>query len=224
MWGDVRDDTHQKRVAIGFRQKQKWKSAHAKFTKHKLKIFGHPVMEDWEVPYMKRLAKIATSQGGTVLEVGFGMGISAHFIQREKIRRHIIIEVNHEVAERARTFAKRAKRPVTVLEGLWEEVAGEIPNKSLDGILFDTYPLTKAEIHRNHFFFFKTAFIKLKPGGIFTYYSDEIDAYHPHHLRKLMDVGFKLKNISAEIVSVKPPPECEYWKSDTILVPIVKKN
>ncbi|MDO8452018.1 MAG: class I SAM-dependent methyltransferase [bacterium] len=223
IWGDVRDDTHQARIAIGFREKREWKTAHAKFTKHMLKIFGHPVMEDWEVPYMKKLAEIATSQGGIVLEVGFGMGISARFIQKGKISRHIIIEVNHEVAERARKFGKKAKHPVEVVEGLWEEVIGRIPDKSLSGILFDTYPLTKAEIHRNHFFFFKIASRKLKQGGIFTYYSDEIDSYHKEHLRKLMDAGFRRKNIDGEIVRMKPPKNCQYWKSDTILAPIIKK-
>src|ERR1017187_8194818 len=104
IWGDVRDHTHQTRVAIEFPAKREWKTAQAIFTKHGLKILGHSVMEDWEVSYMKLLGKIAASRGGVVLEVGFGMGISASFIQKAKIARHIIIEVNHEVAEHARAF------------------------------------------------------------------------------------------------------------------------
>ena len=102
-WGDMRDATHKLRMAIGFRAaKEEWKKANAHFTTHALRILGHPVMEDWETPYMRELARIASSRGGTVLEVGFGMGISAQFIQQSKIKHHIIIEMNANVAERAR--------------------------------------------------------------------------------------------------------------------------
>ena len=222
-WGDTRDLTEKNRVKIGFRAKQVWKTAPAVFTKHFLKILGHPVMEDWEIPYMKRLAHIATMNGGTVLEVGFGMGISARFIQQADIKRHIIIDMNHQVADRARDFSLKAKHKVVVLEGLWEEVIDQIPDNSLDGILFDTYPLTKAEIHRNHFAFFRAAFRKLKKDGVLTYYSDEIKSFHPAHIKKLLHAGFKEANISSQVVKVIPPKDCEYWKSSTILAPIVKK-
>ena len=224
LWGDVRDKTHAIRKAIGFREaKEEWKKAPATFTKHTLRILGHPVMEDWETPYMRELASIATSNGGSVLEVGFGMGISASFIQSAPITQHIIIEMNQEVAKKAREFGKHAKHPVSVLEGLWEEVIETIPNNSLDGILFDTYPLSELEIHKNHFFFFPSAYKKLKPGGVFTYYSDEIATFHPTHLEKLVAAGFKKRMIDSIVVSIQPPANCEYWKSKTILAPIIKK-
>ncbi len=224
LWGDVRDKTHAIRTAIGFRaRKEEWKEAPAIFTKHTLRILGHPVMEDWETPYMEQLARIATSNGGTVLEVGFGMGISARFIQEAQITQHIIIEMNGQVAKKAREFGKNAKHLVSVLEGLCEEVIDTIPDNSLDGILFDTYPLSELEVHKNHFLFFPHAFKKLKPGGVFTYYSDEIKAFHPAHLKKLTEAGFKKSMISSIIVPIHPPTSCEYWKSKTILAPIVKK-
>ena len=222
-WGDVRDTTHQTRVDIGFQDRQAWKSAPAIFGEHTLKILDHPVMEDWETPYMEKLAKIATSRGGVVVELGFGMGISAGFIQRANIEKHIIVEANHQVAEKGRGFAEKSAHPVEVLEGLWEEVIDKLPDDSIDGILFDTYPLSELEIHKNHFGFFRTAFKKLKVGGIFTYYSDEIDSFSPTHLQKLTEAGFKRENIKGEIIFVEPPKNCQYWKSNTMLAPVVIK-
>lgn len=222
-WDDVRDSTHQTRLDIGFKERQDWKQARAEFDDHTLKIHGHPVMEDWETPYMERLAEIATSKGGTILELGFGMGISAGFVQRAAIEKHIIVEANHEVAKKAREFAKKTPSPTEVIEGFWEEVMDKVPDGSIDGILFDTYPLSELEIHKNHFGFFRTAFLKLKSGGILTYYSDEIDSYHPVHMKKLIEAGFKEENIQGEAFPVQPPADCQYWKSDTMLAPIVTK-
>ncbi len=222
-WGDERDGTHEARVEIGFAERGKWRDAPACLDAGSLTILGHPVMQDWETPYMKELARIAASRGGVVLELGFGMGISAGFIQQADIERHVVVEVNREVAERARAFARSAPRPVEVLEGFWEEVVDRVPDGTVDGILFDTYPLSELEIHKNHFGFFRTAFRKLKPGGVFTYYSDESTTYHPVHLQKLLDAGFRLENVGGKTVPVNPPPGCRYGTTPTLLAPIVTK-
>ena len=64
------------RKLIGFpKRKEDWAKARAIFSKHSLRIAGHPVMEDWETGYMKKLAKIASSNNGRVHEVGYVMGI-----------------------------------------------------------------------------------------------------------------------------------------------------
>jgi len=204
-------------------KKSEWREAKANFSKHNLVILGEAVMEDWETPYMKVLADIATRNGGLVLELGFGMGISSSFIQRHNIKKHIIIEANKEVAEKARIFAKKAPHKVKILEGLWEEVIDKIPDNSIDGILFDTYPLAESELYQNHFNFFPFAYNKLKTGGIFTYYSDEINKFGKVHLKKLQEAGFKKKNIKSRIVKVNPPKECDYWKAGTILAPMIVK-
>lgn len=217
-------NTFQARIDIGFpNNRMVWKYSPAIYSQHTLKICGHPVMEDWEEPYMKRLADTATMNNGIVLEVGFGMGISANFIQRHNIEKHIIIEANQEVAERARRFAEQAPHKIEILEGFWQEVVDDLPNDSLDGILFDTYPLSSEEIHCNAIPFFGTAFVKLKGGGVFTYYSDEQNDYSFDHISSLLAAGFKRENIARSIVHVEPPVNCQYWKSKTILAPIITK-
>eukprot|EP00756_Hemistasia_phaeocysticola_P009431 Hpha_TRINITY_DN14881_c0_g2::TRINITY_DN14881_c0_g2_i2::g.169511::m.169511 len=59
-----------------------WGKKHAEITDEHVYIDGHPVMEAWEQPYMARLAKEATLKGGKVLEVGFGMALSASAVQK----------------------------------------------------------------------------------------------------------------------------------------------
>jgi guanidinoacetate N-methyltransferase len=204
--------------------KNDWKSAKAHFSEKKLTILGCAVMEDWETPYMKVLAEIAASKSGVVLELGYGMGISARFIHERPISRHIIIEANHDVAGKARDFAANANIATTILEGLWEDVIEAIPDNYLDGILFDTYPLSEQELYQNHFGFFPLAYRKLKSGGVFTYYSDEVSEFGKIHLAKLEDAGFQQANVKKVVVNVVPPPDCEYWKADTILAPIVEKQ
>jgi guanidinoacetate N-methyltransferase len=207
---------------VGFRDPEEWKNAPIVRDGHTIKIFGHPVMEDWEVPYMKKLAEIATSKGGHILEVGFGMGISAGFVQKADIKSHTIIEANRYVAEVARGFCKTARHSARVLEGLAREVIEQIPDGSLDAILHDAYPLDESEV-MNQVHFAKIAHRKLKPGGIFTYFSDEVHRFKDKHMKQLLDAGFSKKNISGIVVPVNPPKECQYWNAPSVLAPIVIK-
>lgn len=202
-----------------------WRRAPAVMDGHTLKILGHPVMEDWERPYMARLADIATRKGGQVLEVGFGMGISGGYVNASpSVTRHLIVEANHDVAELARGFAAdpERRRPVVVLEGLWEDVIDQVEDGSCGGVLYDAYPLDESEMTM-HLRFAATAYRKLEPGGYFTYYSDEVDGYGPEHLRALVDAGFDERNIARETVPVSPPPDCQYWRYGTIMAPILVK-
>ncbi len=142
-------------LAIHYTPEQ-WTTAEAEFSEHDLRILGEPVMEDWEEPYMRVLAEIATTNGGVVLEVGHGMGISARFIQQAQITQHIIIEANRAVALKAREWARSCPIETIVLERLWQQAIASIPDDSLDGILFDTYPLSEKERIRTTSRFFPT--------------------------------------------------------------------
>lgn len=218
---DIRSVSHENRKEIGFKGRATWQDAPARFDEHALTIQGHPVMEDWEEQYMHALADIAAGNGGVILEVGFGMGISARYIQKHPIERHIIIEANRDVYERSVAFAKGAIHPVTPILGFWEEATALLAEGSIDGILFDTYPLSEKEIHTNHFPFFKEAFRLLAPGGTLTYYSDEIDDFSPLHRSLLKEAGFRY--IEKYVCEVTPPNDCTYWKSPTIVAPIIRK-
>ncbi|MDP2789428.1 MAG: class I SAM-dependent methyltransferase [bacterium] len=189
------------------------------------KKITNQIMQAWETPYMKKLAQIATSRGGNVLEIGFGMGISAGFIQKsKKIKKHYIIEC-HPVMIKflKKKFSKSVKNSkLVLLKGFWENVIKKIPPKSFDGILFDSCPLDKEVEFFQFFPFFKEAFRLLKDDGIFTYFSDEPFSISKSHRKLLKSAGFK--NIDFQISKVDPPKDCLYWKHGTIVAPIIKKN
>jgi guanidinoacetate N-methyltransferase len=217
-----KETTYQSRITIGFSDKESWRQARAEHSEHALSILGHPVMEDWERPYMEMLATIATERGGTILEIGFGMGISATYIQTHPITEHLVIEANEEVYRSLQVFAQHALQPVIPLLGFWEEITHQLPSGSIDGILFDTYPLRKEDIHANHFPFFTEAYRLLKEGGVLTYYSDEAVEFSPEHREALQQAGFS--DIQQRLCAVEPPPGCLYWNSPTLLAPIIMKS
>ena len=51
---------------------------------------GFEVMMEWERPIMEKVAEFICANGGDILEVGFGMGISADLIQAQSIDSHTI--------------------------------------------------------------------------------------------------------------------------------------
>lgn len=214
--------TYKTRKNIGFPEDfWSWKESPAKFGRHSLEIAGHPVMQDWEEEYMRVLAEIAGSKAGRVLEVGFGMGISASFLQEYDIEEHIIIEANEDVYERLLSFAAKVRRKVTPILGFWQDTVKEIPDGSVSSILFDTYPMSADEVHRNHFPFFPEAYRLLKKGGVLTYYSDEEQDFSGEHRKALQKAGFE--DIQKLVCQVNPPADCEYWQSNTIVAPIIFK-
>lgn len=219
--------------------KQKWNSIDADFHQTEdgrgevLNIDGHPVMEQWEHPYMAELARVATQKGGVVLEVGFGLGLSATAIQKFDIREHIIIEANAGVVARGKEWAKTQPHKVTFMHGLWQDEIKKIEPNSIDGVLYDTYPLTKEEQHTHQFDFIRQIFSALKPGGILTYCNlTSIGVLRGEHewealwretqVPHLKDIGFS--EMTYETVEVAPPKACEYYSHSEALLPTCLKK
>jgi guanidinoacetate N-methyltransferase len=137
MFGDIRDITYKNRLNIGFvSDYSRWREAPAQFSNHALEINGHPIMEDWEAEYMRVLADIACSKGGIILEIGFGMGISARFMQSHNIDEHLIIESNRDVFKTLTDFAAISPTTIRPLYGFWQELTPSLLSGSLNGILF----------------------------------------------------------------------------------------
>jgi guanidinoacetate N-methyltransferase len=206
-------------------KQQKWIQEEAIYTPDQLNINGVEVMQDWEIPYMKKLASIATSNGGQVLELGFGLGLSAGFIQKSiEIQKHTIIEAHPKVIEFAyKKFPEALSTGrMEIVQGFWEDVSSRFDDESFDGILFDTVPLepTDAGTFHQHQFF-KEAGRLLKNSGTFTYFSRVATEIPEAHQKQLQEAGFS--KIGFEVIEVSPPVPSQYWSYKTIVAPIIKK-
>ena len=174
---------------------------------------------------MRRLSAVATASGGAILEVGFGMGLSAREIQTAAITSHTILECHPDVLERclAEHRGAIAEGAIRLITGFWQDTTPLLASCSFDGILFDTYPVESGEDIGPHMWFFEEAHRLLKPGGVLTYYSNEVEVLSEFHMGRLGDAGFDQSGIGWEVFPVSPPAGCEYWSDATIVVPIVRK-
>lgn len=187
-----------------------------------LVIGQQQVMQAWEYPIMAAMAEAVTKTRGNVLEIGFGMGISASLIQQRNPQSHTIVECHADVQRRFEEWRLQfPDREIHLLEGRWQEATGNLG--LFDGVLFDAYPLNEQEWSEHYVnsvtyahHFFETAAVHLRPGGVFTYYSNEINSMSREHQRSLLE-HFRKVSIS-NIKGLKPPPDCQYWQCAEILM------
>lgn len=206
-----------------------WGSSEAASDDTELIIQGQQVMQAWERRLMKRLAEGAAQSHGDILEVGFGMGISASFILDQGVRSYTVIECNKDVISEFETWKKRyPDTEVHLVEGMWQDVTDQLG--MYDGILFDTYPLSQEEYLKNEVQgtaythageFFPLAGEKLRGGGVFTYFTCEIDTLSRGHQRLLLE---HFDSFSVSLVKDLQPPEgCQYWWADSMVAVEAKK-
>jgi hypothetical protein len=96
------------------------------------------VMHIGEISLMGKLAEIVTQNGGHILEIGFGMHLSADAIQSNpNVTSHTIIEIHPEIYNSALEWAKD-KPNTNIIFGDWIDIL-PLPNKKFDGVLHDTH-------------------------------------------------------------------------------------
>ncbi len=201
-----------------------WENSPANYQDEKLIIGNTEVMCDWERPLMEAMARAVTENHGDVLEVGFGMGISATYIQEFGVKSHTIIEFNNEVFEACKRWQEKyPDRDIRLIHGKWQDAIEKLDRK-FDGIFYDIAPTSDEEETKNLIEnvaadadpFFPWASSCLKDGGIFTYYTQEIDSLSRRHQRLLLQ---HFSSFSVSLVKgMNPPEDCEYWYTDSMTV------
>lgn len=185
------------------------------------------IMEDWQTPMMRVMAEIATRSHGDVLEIGFGRGVSAGFIQEFGVRSHTIVECNDSVVDRFKLW--RGKFPdedIRLVHSRWQDAADRLD--TYDAIFFHTYPLNEAEYMEQVLdsatfaeHFFATAAGLLRPGGVFTYLSNEVDSLSRAHQRALFG---HFSRITTSVIPLSVPTDVkDTWWADTMIAVEVGK-
>lgn len=186
------------------------------------------IMEDWQIPIMRAMAGIVGRHGGNVLEIGFGRGISAEFIQEYEVERHTIVESESGVVERYfhPWRKKHGKANIDLQIGKWQDC--EFSPESFDGILFHAYPLDETEFFEH---IVKSVTYAehaipamaglLRAGGRFTYLTNEIDSLSRTHQRLLFRYFSQIK---IEVIDIDVPEDTKdaWWAPQMVIIECVR--
>lgn len=201
--------------------RQRWRALPVHDGPDGLSIGAQQVIQYWEHPVMETMGRIAARHHGKVLEVGFGLGLSARAIARTGCTAYTVIEAHPRMAEKARHWASTLSVPAQVMEGFWQEQIEHLPDAGFDGILFDTCPIEEAERDVWYRAFIPHAGRLLRPGGVFTYYAHQIAANRPRDWPLLARHFSEIE--SPLSIPVSPGADCQYWHAETMLVPVVRR-
>ena len=151
-------------------------------------------MMDWEDEMMKKHAEVVCHNQGDVLEIGFGMGISAKHIQELKPKSHTIMEVHPQILEKLYEWAE-GRDNVIIIEGDWIKNLNKLG--LYDGIFHDTFLDSSDKMKLTDY---------LKPGGVFTFFNG---------------IGH---NKQYEMIEMNVnPPQNKYFNKKKYYVPIMRK-
>lgn len=190
---------------------------------------GHDeIMEDWQTPLMKAMADYVAESHGDVLEIGFGRGVSASYVQDCGVRSHTIIEMNRPCIENHFQPWQQAhpRSDIRMLEGRWQDKLDALD--MFDGILFHAFPMNEQEFMDyvlNSITFAEHAFEEmakhLNPGGVFTYLSTEIESLSRRHQRSLFN---HFSEVSFKVIPIKVPTDTidTWWANSMVAIKAIK--
>ena len=170
------------------------------FSDDKITVSGSniQVMMDWEHPIMSASAAYVTQNGGDILEIGFGMGISAGYMHSHSISSHTIVENHPQVIEKLKTWSS-GKSNVTIVSRSWQEVTASLGR--FDGIFMDDFGGDPVD-------FSSSLSLLTKSGTKVTFWNN-----HRTSSNSITE------DVTYQEVSVTPTTPNSYWNSGTYYLP-----
>ena len=157
------------------------------------------VMMSWEDSLMSASAAYVCRGGGDILEIGFGMGISAGYMHSHSISSHTIIENHPEVIPKAQAWAS-GKSNVTIITGSWYDVKDSL--STYDGVFYDTFG-------DDDMIYFSSSLSSLvKEGGVATWWNNLEEENN----------FYNIPNVTYQQYSVDPPTNM-YFNNTTYYLP-----
>lgn len=157
------------------------------------------VMMSWEDSLMSASAAYVCEGGGDILEIGFGMGISAGYMHSHSISSHTIIENHPEVIPKAQAWAS-GKSNVTIITGSWYDVKDSL--STYDGVFYDTF----GDDDMIHFSASLSSLVK--EGGVATWWNNLEEENN----------FYNIPNVTYQQYSVDPPTNM-YFNNTTYYLP-----
>lgn len=157
------------------------------------------IMMGWEDELMSGSAAYITQNGGDILEIGFGMAISAEYIQSYSISSHTIVENHPDIIPKALNWASD-KSNVTIITGSWYDNLDTL--STYDGVFYDTYG-------DEHLQYFPSSLPQLVKSGA------KVTWWNTFPTSKSI---FEFDNIQYQEFSINPP-ENSYFNSNKYFLP-----
>ena len=161
---------------------------------------GLEVMMDWEDDIMEKSAEFISHNKGDILEIGFGMGICADYIQAQNVNSHTIVEIHPQIIEKLKVWAED-KSNVTIIEGDWYNIEGL---STYDGIFLDTFKDDNFDKFKDF------ALDKIKNGGNITFWNNNNNINQ-----------YNYDNIEFEDIPVNPDENSYIWYDNIYYMPKV---
>ncbi len=190
----------------------------------------HQVMMQWEKPLMEKCIDELNPRNGDVLEIGFGMGYSARRIQKYNPKSHTIIEMDKNVITKAKLdlgFHPTLGNYENIIwvEGTWQKELNKLGK--FDFIFFDDYPLEpdltdsfQQRLVAERFFMFIDICLDshLNDFGKISGYLHDPNNTFGERVMSGRNIKYKEKYIDLEV-----PDNCNYYRDDKGIIPIIIK-
>lgn len=150
-----------------------WQELQLSETPETLMLGGHVVMHRWETPLLQAFARELDVSDQEVLEIGFGMGLSASAFQARSPCKHVIYEPHPQIRARADAWRLQQDHPerIDLRAGLWQSI-DPAQNERFDVVFFDGYSEPGSEFS-DAAQFAALASTMLRPGGKFGFFCME---------------------------------------------------